>query len=335
MHSVSVRGREIPVVPTRLSARDILGGWKVRWSIGRNRSIITPGLYAVGTPTPESPVLVTANYKLTFDKLRAELDGLDAWIVVLDTKGVNVWCAAGKGTFGTRELETRILAVRLDQVVSHRTLILPQLGATGVSGPRVLKDTGWRVVFGPVRARDIPAFLSADMKKDRRMRVVEFGLTDRLTVAPVELVQAWPFLLGTGAASLLLALPFGPGYLRQLAGIAIPLLGAVLLGTIAVPALLPVLPFRAFSLKGAAIGLTWGIIASLVFRASFAGSLGFVLKAGAIAAFLAMNFTGATTFTCQAGAELEVKRGTIPMVVTFVLGVSLLVASRFAGGILQ
>ena len=132
MHSVNVNGREVPVVSPRLSLSDRVGGWKMRWNLGRDRYTVAPGLYAVGAPSLESPVLVTANYKLTFDKVRAECQGLDAWILVLDTRGVNVWCAAGKGTFSTRELEQRLLAVRLDQVVSHRTLILPQLGATGV-----------------------------------------------------------------------------------------------------------------------------------------------------------------------------------------------------------
>jgi CO dehydrogenase/acetyl-CoA synthase delta subunit len=329
--TVSVNGRDIPVVPTLLSAADVLGGWKVRWGIGRNRYTMAPGLYAVGRPTEESPVLVTANYKLTFDKLRAELSGLDGWILVLDTKGVNVWCAAGRGTFGTRELESRLLATRLDQVVSHRRLVLPQLGATGVSAPQVLKDTGWRVVFGPVRARDIPAFFAHGMKKDARMRRVEFRIPDRLAVAPVELVQSWPFLLGAAAASAALALPFGPSYLHQLLRFGIPLIGAVLVGTVGVPALLPVLPFRAFSLKGAVIGTLWGVVASVVFKASLAASFAFVLVGGSLAAFLGMNFTGASTFTCQAGAELEVRRGTVPMIASLAVGVGLLSVSRFLG----
>ena len=45
-------------------------------------------------PTGDSDVFVTANYKLTFDILRRELKGLHAWVLVLDTKSINVWCAA-------------------------------------------------------------------------------------------------------------------------------------------------------------------------------------------------------------------------------------------------
>jgi CO dehydrogenase/acetyl-CoA synthase gamma subunit (corrinoid Fe-S protein) len=119
----------IPGVDTRLTLGDRLGRWRVRWSIGRGSYRVEPGLYRVGRPGPASPVLVTANYKLTFDALRSELEGVDAWILVLETQGVNVWCAAGKGTFGTDELVNRVAATRLTEVVSHRKLVVPQLGA--------------------------------------------------------------------------------------------------------------------------------------------------------------------------------------------------------------
>ena len=50
------------------------------------RYSVAPGLYAVGAPDRESDVLVTANYKLSFDTLRRELKGFNAWVLVLDTK---------------------------------------------------------------------------------------------------------------------------------------------------------------------------------------------------------------------------------------------------------
>ena len=104
---------EVPQITTELTFKDTLGSWKCRWSIGRMDYKVEPGIYAVGTPDNLSQVLVTANYKMTFDRLREQLGGLNLWIVVLDTDGVNVWCAAGKGTFGTDELVSRITAVRL------------------------------------------------------------------------------------------------------------------------------------------------------------------------------------------------------------------------------
>jgi hypothetical protein len=114
----------VPVVSTNLHFKDIFGAWKVRWGIGRMNYKISPGLYAVGKPDHTSPVLVSANYKLTFDVLRKELSGLDCWILILDTKGINVWCAAGKGTFGTYELVNRISKTGLSEIVSHRKIKL-------------------------------------------------------------------------------------------------------------------------------------------------------------------------------------------------------------------
>ena len=136
---------------------------------------VNPGLYAVGTPDKASPVLVTANYKMTFDVLRKELSGLDVWILVLDTKGINVWCAAGKGTFGTKELVHRIRVVSLEKIVNHKRLILPQLGATGVAAHKVKEETGFNVHYGPVRASDLKRFISDGYRADKEIRRVTFG----------------------------------------------------------------------------------------------------------------------------------------------------------------
>jgi len=125
------------------------------------RYTVDPGLYAVGNPDAQSPVLVTANYKMSFDRLRAELSGIDAWILVLNTDGINVWCAAGKRTFGTEELVRRIESSGLARVVAHRKLIVPQLGGPGVAAHQVKELSGFRVVYGPIRAEDLPAFLES------------------------------------------------------------------------------------------------------------------------------------------------------------------------------
>lgn len=223
--------RLIPRVSTRLTARDVFGGWLVRCDIGRSNYRVPSGLYAVGDPSPESVVLVTANYKLSFDALRKELSSLDAWILVLDTKGVNVWCAAGKGTFGTKELLRQIVRFQLKSLVSHRQLILPQLGATGVSAREAEASCGFRIVYGPVRAADIQCFLLNGMKKDARMRSVEFRLRDRLAVAPAELFHAWPFLLA--ALGVAAAISFFAGWnLNRFFGMLFILGSPILVGTI-------------------------------------------------------------------------------------------------------
>ena len=155
------------------------------------RYLIAPGLYRIGQPDSNSPVLVTANYKLTVDAVRRSLIGLNVWMLVLDTKGVNVWCAAGKGTFGTKELVRRIEVTNLANFVQHRRLVLPQLGAVGVAAHDVKNATGFFVHYGPVRAADISAYLAAGMRATPAMRRVTFDWKDRLTVAPMEIAGAF------------------------------------------------------------------------------------------------------------------------------------------------
>lgn len=298
----------VPRVATELTTKDLLGAWKVRWGIGRMNYKVVPGLYSVGKPDKNSPVLVTANYKLTFDSLRKELTGLNVWILVLDTKGVNVWCAAGKGTFGTDELGQRVGAVRLSEVVTHRTLILPQLGATGVAAHEVAKRCGFHVVYGPVRARDIKEFLHAGMKATPEMRQVRFTFADRLVLTPVDLIQ-WmkPLLVFFGALFVLNA--FGLGHFGATELLAF--LGAVVAGCVLTPALLPWIPGRAFAFKGALTGLLWTaaliLLAGGASRTGILTSLSYLLLLPSVSAYTAMNFTGSSTYTSPSGVNKEMR----------------------------
>jgi len=326
-----IAGRSVPIVSTRLSGRDKLDDWGVRWDIRRNDYKVAPGLYAVGDPGPESPLLVTANYKLTFDKLRKELLDVDAWIVVLDTKGVNVWCAAGKGTFGTAELLDKISRLRLAEIVSHNVLVLPQLGAPGVSAPEIARVSRFRVAWGPVRATDIPAFLAAGMKKTEAMRRVEFRLADRMAVAPVELAHAWPFAVGAAAISFLGALPLGTGFSARMLWLLAATIGSILAGSLAFPALLPFLPTKAFSIKGAVLGALWGLACAAAGGMGLGLGIAVVLASTAVVSFIGLNFTGSSTYTSQGGANLEVTASMIPTIAALVLGIGLGGASRIFG----
>lgn len=286
----------------------------MRWGIGRYDYRIEPGLYAVGRPDAEAPVLVTANYKLSFDLLRRELGGLDVFVLVPETMGINVWCAAGKGTFGTDELCARIDAVGLDRVVSHRRLILPQLGAPGVAAHQVKARTGFRVKYGPVEARDVPRFL-ADGRASAELRRKRFPLRDRAALVPMELLPALKVASPLIAAMALFAALLGPSGtpLANLLGhgvaAAVAVLAAVLAGAVATPLLLPWIPTRAFSSKGAIVG---AIVVAAAF-AALAGTwrwldaLGLALLAVAGASFLAMNFTGSSTYTSRSGVEKEMR----------------------------
>ena len=276
-----------------------------RWGVDRMGHIVQPGLYRLGNPTPESPVFASANYTLSFDALRSALSGIDAWILVLDTKGINVWCAAGKGTFGTDELVNRIAATQLANVVSHRKIIVPQLGAPGISWPEVMRRSKFLVEFGPVRARDLKDYLKT-RKATPAMRRVEFPFRDRIVLSPVELVHAaLPAIIGAAA------LYFLAGPVAALAAIT-----AVVGGTVLFPALLPFIPTKDFSTKG----LILGFVLALPLAVSFwtwpgigfpghaLGALAALLLIPAIVAYLALNFTGCTTFTSRTGVKKEIFR---------------------------
>jgi hypothetical protein len=310
----------IPQLSTELTLTDILGNWKVRWGIGRMDHLIAPGLYRIGRPDKSSPVLVTANYKLTVNTLRKELTGLNVWLLILDTKGVNVWCAAGKGTFGTAELINRIKKADLAGYVEKRTIILPQLGAPGVSAHEVKKQTGFSVIYGPVRAQDIPDYLNSGLKKTPEMSKVTFNLSERLAVIPIELVMLakWlMFVLVIWAIAINLletrSLKFSPGIVRDI----IALLGAALVGCVGTPILLPWIPARSFAIKGFLLGMIWTLLIDQLGMFTGLKSVSNYFILPMISAFLSLNYTGASTYTSPSGALLEVK-SSMPVILTLI-----------------
>ena len=147
---------------------------------------VRPGLYAVGQPDDTSPVLVTGNFDLTVRRLVKAIDGrVNVWVLVADSAGINVWCAAGGGYFTAEKVIAAVKSSHLNEVVRHHALILPQLCANGVDGWRIRKETGWGVHWGPARAMDIPAYLASKRKKTDTMRWVRFPLKDRLEMVTV------------------------------------------------------------------------------------------------------------------------------------------------------
>ena len=309
---------EIPQISSSLSLADRLGSTKARWGIGRMRFTVEPGLYALGSPSDEAPVLVTANYKMSFDRLRQALPGLNAWLLVLDTQGINVWCAAGKGTFGTMELVKRITSSGLDRVVNHRNLILPQLSGPGIAAHEVKKLSGFKVIYGPIRATDLPAFIEAGLKATPEMRLKTFTTWERVALIPVELVEALKAVLIIIPIMLMASGLLGPGgFWENIVSyglFSIPaLLAAVMAGAVLTPLLLPWLPGRAFSFKGLVIGLLaaaaltvsqWGHLVSWEARLQI---LAWCLLILAATAYLAMNFTGASTYTSLSGVKKEMR----------------------------
>ena len=161
---------------------------------------VKTGLIRVGQPDRQSPVLVTGNLGLTVRRVLRALRGLDAYLLVANSRGINVWCAASGGHFTSNGVISVVKTSGIADLVEHRRLVLPQLSATGVERSVVEEKTGWRVVFGPVYAEDIPAYLANHYRKTARMRTVRFDLGQRLRMAimwgtPICVIPLIPLLI--------------------------------------------------------------------------------------------------------------------------------------------
>jgi len=326
----------VPRITTDLELNDVAGTVRARLGISRDSYRVAPGLYAVGQPGTESPVLVTANYKLSFDSLRRELASVDTWILVLDTRGVNVWCAAGKRTFSTGEVIRQVQNVHLDRLVSHRELILPQLGAPGVSAQGVKRGCGFKVVWGPIRARDLKTFLSNGRQAETAMRQLTFVLSERAVLIPVELSLIVKPSLAVLLAVFVLS-GIGPdifsisaAWIRGLNGAAAYLIG-ILAGAVVVPILLPWLPTRRFYIKGMLTGLIGSIYIILILGGNISRleSVTLLLLTTAVSSYAAMNFTGATPFTSPSGVEKEMRQAIPLQIIAVVAAVVTWIAAPF------
>ena len=309
----------VPRVKTDLQWRDHLGTIRARLGIHRDQYKIAPGLYCVGKPDPQAPVLVTANYKLTFDALRKELQTVSAWILVLDTRGINVWCAAGKDLFSTTELIERVRHTELKKIVSHNQLILPQLAATGVAAHYVKKAIGFKVIYGPVRAQDIPNFLTEGLTSEPSMRQVTFSTLERVVLIPVELAHLpkpsfWVLVVafvisGIGTQVFSFSAAWGRGIM-----LAVAYGTGILAGAVITPTLLPWIPGKSFAVKGAIAGALSSLVFVVLLRSDLGllGALALMLCSTAVGSYLAMNFTGSTPFTSPSGVEKEMRKA-IPL----------------------
>lgn len=301
--------------------------FQARIGYKRGEHRVNPGLYKLGSPDENSPVFVSANYSLSFDALRSALKGIDGYILVLDTKGINVWCAAGKHTFGTREIVRQVKETGLSKVVSHRKLIVPQLGAPGIAAHEVRRLTGFTIEYGPVRAADLPEYLN-NHQATAEMREVKFPLHDRLILTPVEVTQTFLPMLAAAIVAFLIG-----GWAYALAVIVTVFSGAVLF-----PALLPWLPSKDFSSKGGFLGM----LVSLPFLLfvllghpewswyrQLGQCLGYLLSMTAAVAYISLNFTGSSTFTSRTGVRKEIYAYIRPMALLFAPGIIALIVFAF------
>lgn len=320
----------VPRISSKLDIFDHLGACKARWGIERMSFIVPPGLYAVGTPLAESPVIVTANYKMTYDIVRQALAGYNVWLLVLETYGINVWCAAGKGTFGTGEVVRRVKSSRLAEVVSHRRLILPILGAPGIAAHQVASRCGFKVNYATIRATDLPEYLDNGMVTTSAMRKLTFTWYERLVLIPVEVVLELKLLAVVSGIILIMCAAFNNFSVGLTAFGAYT--GAVLSGVALGPLLLPLLPGRSFAIKGAVIGVIWTLTYYLLTGANWnlLTIIAAFLALPAVSAFYTLNFTGCSTYTSRSGVKKEMRIGLPVMGCAVVVAILLLTLGRLA-----
>lgn len=248
---------------------------------------VPTGLRAIGSPGPDSPVLLTGNFALTVRRLEEALRGRDAWLLVANSRGINVWCAAGGGHLTHHDVITALRVSGIDRHVRHRRLVLPQLAATGVERRKVEEATGWVAVWGPARLEDLPEFLDRGGKVASRHRLMRFPLWERL-----EMAAMWVAPMGVVGCGVLWSLAG-----RAVAGAAVLSAACAVTGIFAFLPWLPVVGQRRWlTYAGGAAGGT-GAGLALLGLAGMAGPAAVAWLAAAMTAamlVLSIDLAGTT-----------------------------------------
>ncbi len=233
---------------------------------------IEPGIYKSGQPDKNSPIIVTANYLFTYIKVMRAIKGLDAWVLMVDSKGINVWCAARGNNFGNRQVIEAVKATGIATLTNKKTLILPQLSAGGVASPLISKeapDFPFRILFGPVWAKQLPQFLKErPARKPDKMKLAKFTPFHRLRAFTTHttFLLKMIFLKPTIALILLsLGLSFiDPLWLRKLWIVGEIWLWIIIANAI-IAGLFPITNFtRRFIIKGIVFGIITIIVLSSI-----------------------------------------------------------------------
>jgi NAD-dependent dihydropyrimidine dehydrogenase PreA subunit len=276
------------------------------------------GLRTVGQPGRDAPVFLTCNFDLTVRRVLRALEGLDCYLLVAHSRGINVWCASGGGILNAHSVISVLKTSRIGDRVDHRTLVLPQLSGPGVDAQRVEAETGWTCRFGPVYAEDIPAYLAADLHKTEEMRRTRFPLRDRLEMA----------VMWAAPMSLLVGIPVAilrPGLLLGVLGLiwAFTLVLYAFYGPIkrSIPGPVGMVKVLLLGLAGVAALVAWGLTLGNWDTGQLVGwSLGILgvglvlgfdlegtspLEAGATVGYWAARWPGVLKVWSLVGYELE------------------------------
>ena len=216
------------------------------------------GMVKIGSPNRTSPVLLTCNFQLTVRRVKHALRGVDCYLLVANTKGINVWCAATGGHLNNHSVISMIKTSGIEEKVDHKKIILPQLAAPGVESIVIKKKTSWDILWGPVDIRDIKEFLKNNFTKTEKMHKVTFPLIER-----IEMAIMWAFPL-----SVFLSLIWIPFFINELLALLIQVWAISLITFIFYPIFEPILLLEKKQKKYAFFG--WSKALILIFISSFA-----------------------------------------------------------------
>src|SRR3970040_2365087 len=120
---------------------------------------VQPGIYEINSPKPESPVLVTTNFSITYFSVANEVEGsgLPAWLLVTDAEGMSVLTAWAAGKFDAERIAKAVKGFNVADKVSRKRVVLPGHVAV-LSGELEAELPDWEIKVGPREAVDIPAY---------------------------------------------------------------------------------------------------------------------------------------------------------------------------------
>ncbi|MFX0123591.1 MAG: hypothetical protein ACFFAE_08100 [Candidatus Hodarchaeota archaeon] len=300
---------------------------------GLNLSI-KPGLYPIGYPDENSVILVTSNYFVTKKRVVTSLERqeINAWLLLVDTQGVNVWCSSAGGHFTAEKVLAQIEESDVSEAVNHRLLILPQLAAAGVDHS-ILKNADWEVKFGPIEIDDLGEYLRNNQTKTPEMSEVRFDLRKRIEYALshnffISLILI-PLILGIT----ILAQPLG--FLLQpwsvwLQENIIFLLFYIWIFGCSFGVLHPKIPFNSGFFKGALLSVILVPLSSLIFFNS--SPLDFTMGFGTLMLYSTIIGTDFDGFTPFWGTDFIIKDYILLAGATVLIVLGLIITPVLIGG---
>jgi len=232
---------------------------------------IKPGLYFTGKEYDiNSPLLVTCNYHMTVFLVWRILKSRNVRILVIDTKGINVWCSSGKGQFSSKVIIDQLAKYDRKELTQTDELeiILPKLSLSGVRLSE-LKKLNIIPRIGPIYAQDLPEYLDnkiVDCDDDH----YKFNLRNRLFTLLPSFIQFTKYILITTGILFILNLIFKTGFWWQIlpVSLSIPILYITLF---------PLLPSKNFSFKGIVLFVFQILLLYLIFGSGLSEFSGYII----------------------------------------------------------